>query len=308
MGLLFVFLDGVGLGPAGDHNPLARESAPYLQDLLSGPLTLEHVGQRDGVILRALDATLGIPGLPQSATGQTTLFTGANAAALVGGHLSAYPGPRLRDLIAARSLLKRAVARGYRATFANGFSAWYWQRLEAGELRHSASTLTALAAGLPLRTEADVREGQALFWDVTHAYVRTWVPGVPPRTPAEAAQVLLRLARRHDLVLFESFLWDLVGHRRVPLPEADAVALLDQFLGALAEGLGPGDTLVVTSDHGNFEDARRRIHTENPVPLLAMGAASGCFREVGSLVEVAGAILRALEACPPQGSGAGGTA
>ena len=308
MGLLFVFLDGVGLGPAGDHNPLARQPAPRLRSLLSGPLTVEQVGQRDGVVLRALDATLGVPGLPQSATGQTSLFTGANAAALVGGHLPAYPGPRLRDLIAARSLLKRAVARGYRATFANGFSAWYWQRVEAGELRHSASTLTTMAAGLPFRTEADVQEGQALFWDVTHAFVRSWVPGVPPRTPAEAAQVLLGLARQYDLVLFESFLWDLVGHGRVPLPEADAVLLLDQFLGALVEGLGPGDTLVVTSDHGNFEDARRRIHTVNPVPLLAVGAVSGCFREAGSIVEVAGAVLRALEACPPQGNGAGGTA
>ncbi|MGC8838574.1 MAG: metalloenzyme [Anaerolineae bacterium] len=306
MGLLFVFLDGVGLGPAGDHNPLARHPTPRLQALLSGPLTLEHVGQEDGVVLQALDATLGIPGLPQSATGQTSLFTGANAAVLVGGHLSAHPGPRLRDLIAARSLLKRAVARGYRATFANGYSAWYWQRVEAGEQRHSASTLTALAAGLPLRTEADVREGQALFWDVTHAFVRTWVPEVPPRTPEEAAQILLGLTRQHDLVLYESFLWDLAGHGRVPLPEADAVALLDGLLGALAEGLGPGDTLMVTSDHGNFEDARRRIHTANPVPLLAVGASSACFQEVGSLVEVAGAVLRALEACPPQRNGAGG--
>lgn len=308
MGLLFVFLDGVGLGPAGDHNPLARNPAPHLRALLSGPLTLEHVSQEDGVVLRALDATLGMPGLPQSATGQTSLFTGANAAALVGGHLPGHPGPRLRDLIAGQSILKRAVDRGYRATFANGYSAWYWQRAEAGELRHSASTLTTMAAGLPFRTEVDVQKGQALFWDVTHAFVRAWVPEVPSRTPDQAAQVLLGLARQYDLVLYESFLWDLVGHRRLPLPEAEAVALLDEFLGTLAEGLESGDTLVVSSDHGNFEDARRRIHTTNPVPLLAMGAASDCFHEVGSIVDVAGAILRALGTRPPRNRATGGTA
>ncbi|MBC7224610.1 MAG: metalloenzyme, partial [Anaerolineae bacterium] len=183
MGLLFVFLDGVGLGPAEEHNPFWRYPTPHLRSLLSGALTQERVGQANGAVLRAVDATLGVPGLPQSATGQTTLFTGVNAAALVGGHLSAYPGPRLQETIAAHSLLKRAVAKGHRATFANGFSAWYWRRVEAGELRHSASTLTNMAAGLPFRTEDDVMEGRALFWDVTHAFVRTWVPQVPRRTP-----------------------------------------------------------------------------------------------------------------------------
>lgn len=290
-----MFLDGVGLGSAEEHNPFWRHPTPHLRSLLSGPLTQERVGQANGVVLRALDATLGVPGLPQSATGQTTLFTGVNAAALMGGHLSAYPGPRLQEVIAAHSLLKRAVARGYRATFANGFSAWYWRRVEAGELRHSASTLTNIAAGLPFRTEDDVMEGKALFWDVTHTLVRNWVPRAPRRTPAEAAQVLLGLARQHDLVLFETFLLDLAGHRRVPLSEAEAVLLLDEFLGALAKGLGPRDTLLVTSDHGNFEDNRRRIHTTNPVPLLAVGAAGRCFRHVGSIVEVAETILKALE-------------
>jgi len=298
LGLIFVFLDGVGLGPAGAENPFWRFPAPRLQELLGGPLVRESARQEEHLVLWPVDAGLGLPGMPQSATGQTSLFTGINAAALVGGHLSAYPSPRLQEVIAAHSLLKQAVERGHRATFANSYSSLYWQKVEAGHLRHSASTLTNMAAALPFRDEADVARGQALFWDITHAFVREWVPGVPRWTPSRAAEVLLGLGGQYDLVMFESFMPDLVGHRRLPLSDGEMVVILDEFLGSLAEGLGPADTLVVTSDHGNFEDASRKTHTQNPVPLLAVGAACQPFHDLESILDVAGAILQALDCGP----------
>ena len=52
-----------------------------------------------------IDAALGIEGLPQSATGQTALFTGVNAPQLVGMHISAFPTQDLRDTIAKHSFL-----------------------------------------------------------------------------------------------------------------------------------------------------------------------------------------------------------
>ena len=65
-----------------------------------------------------IDAALGIEGLPQSATGQTALFTGVNALQLVGMHISAFPTQDLRDTIAEHSFLKRAHEAGYHVTFA----------------------------------------------------------------------------------------------------------------------------------------------------------------------------------------------
>ncbi|MFC2036932.1 hypothetical protein ACFLYD_03035, partial [Chloroflexota bacterium] len=168
--ILFVFLDGVGLAPSGPDNPLSHVDMPCLWDLLGGPLVLERVVGQDPVpngdlTVRALDACLGVPGLPQSATGQTALFTGVNAPALVGDHVTAFPTARLRQVIAESSLLKRAAEGGARVIFANAHSERFWQMIHEGKRRLGASTLTALAAGAPIPTLSDLAEGQAVLWD-----------------------------------------------------------------------------------------------------------------------------------------------
>ncbi len=100
-----------------------------------------------GLTFCAVDACLGVPGLPQSATGQTALFTGVNAPALVGDHVTAYPTTRLREVIAEHSLLKRARESGATVAFANAHSQPFWDLVDEGKRRLGASTLTALAAG-----------------------------------------------------------------------------------------------------------------------------------------------------------------
>ena len=88
---------------------------PSLHGLLGGPLVLGTVKQ-DGILsLRPVDACLGVPGLPQSATGQTALFTGVNAPALVGDHVTAFPTTPLRRVIAEHSLLNRPPRPGRRS-------------------------------------------------------------------------------------------------------------------------------------------------------------------------------------------------
>ena len=89
--VIFLFLDGVGLGNDDpDTNPLARAHLPTLHDLLDGaPLTAAS-GQvsTTQATLTPLDARLGVPGRPQSATGQAALLTGRNAPQLVDHALS----------------------------------------------------------------------------------------------------------------------------------------------------------------------------------------------------------------------------
>ena len=46
----------------------------------------------DGIIVPT-DATLDVPGYPQSATGQTAIFTGVNAAEIKQGHINVLPTP-----------------------------------------------------------------------------------------------------------------------------------------------------------------------------------------------------------------------
>jgi hypothetical protein len=271
---------------------------PHLQRLLGGPLVLDRVGQdgfspNNDLTLRAVDACLGVPGLPQSATGQTALFTGINAPALVGDHITAYPTAALREVIAGHSVLKQAAEGGARVTFANAHSDRFWQMVRSGRRSLGASTLTALAAGIPIPTLSDLRQGRAVLWDITHEIASSYLDYDLPRVaPEEAGARLGRLVDEYDLALYETFLPDLAGHRRIE-PEW-VLERFDAFLGGILAHLAPETTLVLCSDHGNLEDASTKLHTTNPVPLLVAGPAAGSFARATDITDVAPAVLSSL--------------
>src|SRR5205085_9671094 len=59
-----------------------------------------------GTLVRT-DATLGVGGRPQSASGQTTILTGVNAPALLGYHKQGFPNASLREIIREHSVFLR---------------------------------------------------------------------------------------------------------------------------------------------------------------------------------------------------------
>ena len=83
--LIFIFLDSVGIGKADESNPFFTTRARFLP-FYKGSSNLPNRTPVEGI-----DATLGIKGIPQSATGQTTLFTGKNVPAIIGEHKASYP-------------------------------------------------------------------------------------------------------------------------------------------------------------------------------------------------------------------------
>lgn len=273
MRILMVFVDGVGLGDLDPAtNPLVRASTPTLRRLLGGPLAGRAEVRTHEVVMLPIDAQLGVPGLPQSATGQVALLTGENAPALVGRHVTAYPTQRLRTLLETHGVFSRMRARGLRVALANAYSPEYFAAVADRKLRHAAITLHALQAGVRLRGLDDLRAGQAVYQDLTNARLRECGAAVPLLTLAEAGSHLARVAGGSDFTLFEFFQTDLAGHRRVP----DAIGVverLDRFLGAVLDATNLAETLVVvTSDHGNLEDDRTDGHTLNPVPAVLVGA------------------------------------
>jgi len=295
--VIFVFLDGLGLGPADETNPLWLAPMPNLRQLLGGPLVAGLKVDRPGLLFKGIDALMGVPGLPHSATGQTALFTGVNAAQLLGRHLGAYPSGPLIQVINEHSILKRATERGYRATFANAYTPQYFQLVKERKRRHSATTLSVLAAGLPFRTLADLRRGEAVYWDITHFYLagHLHLP-VPIIEPEMAGQRLARLSRSYDLVLYESFLPDAVGHRKDLEMALEILDMLDRFFAGLLEEVGPTVTVVMSSDHGNLEEIGLGLHSTNPVPLLAVGPGAESLRQAQAITDVAGGIMQVLEA------------
>ncbi|GIV90305.1 MAG: metalloenzyme [Chloroflexus sp.] len=298
MALTFVFLDGVGLAPATADNPLAQVPMPTIRRLLRGPLTTEQIGFRDELLLAPLDACLGVDGLPQSGTNHVALLVGVNAPALHGHHQPHFPPVALRPLLAERSLFRRARLQGKRVAFVNVFTTGYWQALAARRLRRSASVIAAEGAGLYLRDLNDLRAGQALSWDITGEGLAARDPDaatIPPISPQLAGERLAQFALDYDLVFFECFLPDLAGHGRLgPHGATIALSRIDGLFEGWLRARRPTDTLLVTSDHGNIEQAATTTHTTAPTPLLVIGPHAGYFHHVRRIDEVADAIVAVL--------------
>jgi len=296
--LLMVFVDGVGLGdPDPATNPFVRARTPTLRRLLGGPLAGPAPVQTAHAVMVPLDARLGVPGLPQSATGQTALLTGENAPALVGRHITAYPTPSLRALLDAHGLFTVLRRRGISAALANGYTEEYFAAVAARKLRYAAITLNALQAGIRLRGVEDLRAGRAVYHDLTNARLRERGVAVPLVTPEDAGRHLAGIAGGHAFTLFEFFETDFAGHGRVP-DRVGVVERLDRFLGAVLDAADLAETLVlVTSDHGNLEDARTDSHTLNPVPAILVGAGRAELApRLRAITDVAPACLDVLAA------------
>ncbi len=293
--LLIVFVDGVGLRAAEAGNPFSDRPLPSIAALAGGPLVAGCAREEPGRCVNEVDATLGVDGLPQSGTGQTALFTGINAAQVVGRHVPAFPGPRLKAIIESHGLLATAARAGRRVAFANAFTPAYLRDLTAGTRRASVTVHAATCAGVVLRSEPELLRNDAVTWDFERDFYRRAVgEHVPAIEAAQAGAHLAALAARHDLTLYETFITDLVGHGRIPLTAGDAIERLDRFLGGVLAAREPGLTLVLCSDHGNIEEPEHARHTRNPVPLIALGPRAVSFAGSRSIVDLTPAVLRAL--------------
>ncbi|MFN8481942.1 MAG: alkaline phosphatase family protein [Anaerolineae bacterium] len=278
MGALIVFIDGVGLGDDDQsRNPLAAVRMPTLRRLLDGrPLaagTVQAAPFSSGVWLRALDATLGVPGLPQSGTGQATLWSGVNLSARLGRHAGPYAPPEARALLQTHNLFA-AAGRAGPVAFANAYPPRYLERMARGTARQSVTALAANLGGVPFRGPDEIRAGHAISAFITNELweSRLGVAGVPEITPQDAGVSLARLAQTHDLTVFEFFVTDMAGHRQEEALAEMALTRLDGLLeGALSVLDERRDLLLVTSDHGNLEDQTTSDHTLNPVPGLVWG-------------------------------------
>lgn len=296
MSIIFLFIDGIGLTPAQAPNPFAHIPQPHIQQLLGGPLTSEQIGRHGRARLSALDATMGVPGLPQSGTGQTALFAGINAAQAVQRHQAHFPPTALQVHLRTHNVLSRARHHGTSA-FANAFDGGFWQAVAQRKIKKSASVIASEGAGVRFRDIDDLANGTALAWDITgHVMHQRHPERIQPIAAWQAGVNLAHLAQAHVITLYETFLTDLVGHGHTDVSIPDVVARIDGLIGGIVATLRPHDTLVMSSDHGNFEAPDDRGHTTNPVPLLVVGADCDTLHNITTISDVADA----LEAVMPR--------
>ena len=294
--VLFIFLDGIGLAAAGSSNPFSIFETPGIDRILGRPLTLEGVGLHGRALLLPVDATLGVEGLPQSATGQTALFTGENASQQLGHHATGLPGPMTRAIIERGNLFGWARDMGFSATFANAYTPSYLEAVQSRARRPSVTTTALMNAGLEPRGLDHLKRNRAVSWDIRRDHFAKQLEIVLPTVSArEAGRHLATLAGSHDLTVYESFLTDLAGHQRIGFDAHDAIVRVDGLLAGVAESVSAGTTVVMTSDHGNFEVLDDRRHTRNPLQSLAFGTRAEMFNGITSILEVTPRILSCLD-------------
>lgn len=301
--VLFVFVDGVGLGPADPAiNPFVVARLPMLRHLLGGALaTIDDAPlHTERASLVGLDASLGVPGLPQSGTGQASLLTGHNAARLFGRHYGPWTPTALRPLVAEESVLARARRAGRRVAFANAYPEEAVRPPADGDRRARRRTplragppLAALGAGLLTRHTAALARGDAIASEITNDGWREHLGRLelPVISPQTAGRNLARIAAAHDLTLFAHYSTDTAGHRREMKDAVLALERVDAFLHGLLEALPRDVLLLVASDHGNIEDVRTG-HTRNPALALVCGPGHVAIAErLRALTDVAGVVL-----------------
>ncbi len=294
MSVLLFFIDGLGIGTRGPHNPFdGLEDAQPLAVFQNESATVGY----DGIVVPT-DACLGIEGRPQSASGQTTILTGINAPARLGYHKQGFPNAALREIIAEHSIFRQLKTQGVDPiVFANA----YTQRFFDERPRWiSATTAAVEAAQMSFRTVTDLKNGKAVFMDFTNEFLIARGEDVARQTPAEAAEVLSGVARENRFTLYEYFITDKMGHAQDP----DAARLVIRNLAAMIRSLlekldHDRTTVILTSDHGNIEDLSTRNHTLNAVPTIVWGAErQRIAQKIKSLADITPAILEVLTGRP----------
>ncbi len=266
--IVLILIDGIGLGEDSADN--------HISGLFSGMMggnKLVASGSPvffDNGVLIPTDAVMGVPGIPQSATGQTSIFTGVNAQKYAGVHISALPDYRLADIIKAKSLMKVLKEKGVSVTSANLYSDEFFEKRRSSRRNlFPVSTLTIMASESPFRQESEYLEKRAVFADITNKLIRQRGYDIPLISPEEGAERVKNISADYDFVFFEYFMTDIYGHKRNKTGIMESVDVLNRFVESLWNRIRDDDTgILIVSDHGNAEDFSTGDHTENSVPTI----------------------------------------
>jgi hypothetical protein len=238
-----------------------------------------------------------VSGLPQSGTGQAALFTGVNAAKLIGRHFGPYPPSTLHSLITEKNIFSQLKAKGCSVCFANAFPKQFFDYVASGKRRFSVTTLSCQHAGVEILDAEALRRDEAVSADITRGrWPELGYPDLPVITPRNAGRHLWNISRKHAFTLFEYWLTDYAGHGRGVTTAVEVLERFDGMLGGLLEDFVPKEcTLILTSDHGNIEDLSTKSHTRNPVPCVIAGGKRTELRTVlRSLTHVTPALVSLL--------------
>ena len=270
-----VFLDGVGIGKKDfQFNPFFKFGFKAFDKIFGEMPSLENPKlANDDIYLFPCDATLGVPGLPQSGTGQTSLFCGFNAPKFVGKHFGPYPYSTTIPLLEEKNILVRYKKLNKRSYFANAYPEAFFKYINSGRSRLGVTAMTCKVAGIKFNSFEEVRDGNALTAEMTNErWNKKLGYNLPFIDPETAARKLINIAASNDFTLYEYYLTDHIGHQRLGEEFEKIFDEVDRFLLTLMTELDHSlMTLIICSDHGNLEDLSTKTHTLNPALMITAG-------------------------------------
>ncbi len=278
MKFVMIFIDGLGIGTKNPQwNPCLHSQGFF--NIFSDEERI--IPLPFGGLFKGLDASLEMPGLPQSATGQTAIFTGINAAQILGYHLNGFPNTKLREILLEYSLLKKIKERGHTVDFLNTYRPIFFDKpIEERFRRVSCSTLTTLAAEINFHSQKDLFDKISICHDLTNQIFIEQGFEAPIFTPSQSGRILAQSSAQNDFVLFEFFLTDFIGHAQDMNRAQSELNKLEEFLISFLSEVNLSETTVLLiSDHGNLEDLSTKSHTLNPAIFLTWGQHSKRFHE-----------------------------
>ena len=297
---LIIFLDGVGVGKKDfENNPFFKYGFKTFENIFGQIPSSEKPNMKAGnIYLKGIDAMLGVEGLPQSGTGQTSIFTGINAQKLVGKHFGPFPYSSLIPLLKSKSIVTEFMNKGLTVQFANAYPEIFFKYLRSGKRRLGAIARMMRENGVEIKNASQLAKGKALSAEIDNfLWVEKLKYELPVVKPETAAKRLLKISSQNDLTIFEHFHTDHLGHGRIKDKFERMFSTLDKFLFAALKNYDKEkQTIVICSDHGNVEDLSTKRHTKNPALFISAGKyAETIFESVEGIDEIKEAILNAYQ-------------
>lgn len=273
--ILLLFLDGVGIGKKDyEWNPFFKFGFQTFQNLFGELPHLENRSLSNGkIFLSGVDASMGISGLPQSGTGQTSIFCGVKAPQIINQHFGPFPYSTLIPIIQEKNIFKYFLDNNEKVTFANAYPQVFFDYINSGKKRLSVTTLSCNLNGMHLNGLDDVVKGEALTAEITNARWNTKLGyNLPIISAEQAAKNLLNISNKNTFTAFEYFLTDHLGHGRYDEDTEATFKILDEFLFTIFTQFDKEKlSIILCSDHGNVEDLSVKTHTTNPSLLITAG-------------------------------------
>ena len=292
---LVIFIDGVGIGEANpQNNPFFKYNFNTFSDLFGSIPHLENLSlEKEGRYLFPSDPLMGVPDLPLSGTGQTSIFCGINSSRILGHHFGPFPHSSLVPIIREQNIFKAFKNRKLKAAFANAYPKVFFDYIESGKKRLSVTSLSCQLSGVPLKNSTDLRNGNALSAEIDNdSWVNKLGYNLPIIKPETAGKRLIKLSLQNHFTLFEHFHTDHLGHGRNKENLKERLEILDKFLHFVISNLPEELTLLICSDHGNLENTSIKTHTLNPALTITAGKnAEKLKNRITNLAHIKDAIL-----------------